>query len=166
MYHRRRASFIDFLKKSPFGHQDHSGTGTTALALIIAANYAIQPAVSSLPPMTWLGQSSYDTVKAAVERYKTNAMINQAKTSDLALLSLIKSNEQEQEDCDEFSSTVNIASVISGFHPEICQQILLKFDQIKTERQQTVTSPSHSKNDSKQKLHFPRQRSYSTSAIN
>jgi len=156
---------IDFLKRSRYAHQNHSVTGTTALLLIIAANYAIQPAVSSLPPMTWLGQSSYDTVKAAVERYKTNAINNQSETSDLTSLSLIKSNEQEQEDSDEFSSTVKIASVISGFHPEICQQILLKFDQIKTEREQTVTSPSHSKNDSKQKPDFQRQRSHSTSAI-
>jgi len=165
LYQRRRASLIDFLKRWRFRHQDHSVTGTTALALIIAANYAIQPAVSSLPPMTWLGQSSYDTVKAAVERYKTNAINNQSETSDLTSLSLIKSNEQEQKDSDEFSSTVKIASVISGFHPEICQQILLKFDQIKTEREQTGTSPSYSKNNSKQKPHFRRQRSHSTSAI-
>ncbi len=166
MHQYRRSGLIGFLKRSQIGHQHHFVTDKTAEALIATATNVIQPVVSSLPPKTWLGQSSYDTVKAAVERYKTNGISTQSETSDLTSLSLIKSNEQEQEDCDEFSSTVNIASVISGFHPEICQQILLKFDQIKTERQQTVTSPSHSKNDSKQKPDFRRQRSYSTSAIN
>jgi hypothetical protein len=166
LHHYRRAGLIGFLKRSHVGHQHPFVTDKTAEALIATANHAIQPVVSSLPSKTWLGQSSYDTVKAAVERYKTNAMNNRSKTSDLTSSSLIKSNEQEQEDCDEFSSTVKIASVISGFHPEICQQILLKFDQIKTEQEQTVTSPSDSKNNSKQIPDFRRQRSQSTSAIN
>ena len=124
----------------------------------------MQPAVSSIPSTTWLGQPSYDTVKAALQTNRT--MDSRSEPSDLTSLSSITSNEQEQEGYDEMSSATKIAAVISGFHPDICQQILLKFDQIKKEQEQTVTSPSHSEKHAKHKLHLRRQRSQSTSAIN
>jgi hypothetical protein len=137
----------------------------TAEALIATGNTAIEPAVGAFPSTTWLGQPTFDTIKETVLKYKTVQIHSQPKTLEFPASSLTTSDEQHEKDDHEKSASATIAAVISGFPVEICQQILLGYDQIKTKRRQTTISSLSPKKHSKHKFEFRRQRSHSTSSV-
>jgi hypothetical protein len=140
LWHSRKSDLIGFVKRSCTRSQHHGLSTGTAGALIATTNCAIEPAVGTLPATTWLGGATYASVEKAVVTY----------------------TKEE----DGISPAAKIASVVSGFDPKVCQQILVEFEKIKMEQKHSMVSSSPSKKHSKAKFQFRRQRSHSTSAIN
>ena len=113
----------------------------TAQALIDTSNYAIESTLGSFPSTTYLGRPNVKIIEQTISNSN----------------SLTTNNQQYQKDNDNISTDIQIASVVSGFPTDVCQQILLQFDQIK--QKQTLKSSSPVKPP------FQRQRSHSTSAV-
>jgi hypothetical protein len=163
--HNTKTSLINLLKRSHISRQHHCVGGGTAKALIANAHCLMEPAVGTFPSPTWLGRSTIDHVKEVVLSYKSDQTHSRPKSSELKSSLSITNEEQHPDECDEICSSAKIASVISGFSPKVCQQILVQFDQIKTKEKATPISSSSKKIHSKYKFHFHRQRSYSDSNI-
>lgn len=124
-------------------HQDHLLINHTAQALINSSNFAIKSTVGSFPSTTYLGRPNIKMIEQTISNSN----------------SPITSDPQHDKDNENISTDIQIASVVSGLPIEVCQQILLQFDQIQIKQKETPKSSRASK------LLFHRQRSHSTSAV-
>jgi hypothetical protein len=157
LWHKKKIGLITLFKGSRHSHQ--MTNNNTANALIATTNYAIKPAVGSFPATTWLGKPMFDIVKEAILHSNTNDEHSQIEK----LSSSISNDDQHEKDSNEISKSAKIASIVSGFSPEVCQQILLQFEQI--QKQTKNSSSSSPTKSSKHRFQLRRQRSHSTSAI-
>ncbi len=139
--------------------------------MIATAHCAIEPTFGIIPATTWLGRATIDTVKEIVLSCDEDKIDSISTTSHIQLPLSVTNDKQHHHHhhhhdlYDEASSTVKIASAVSGFPPTVCQDILIQFDKIKKKNEENLFSPTTPAKHSKHKLQFRRQRSHSTSDL-
>ncbi len=112
--------------------------------MVAASSCVIKSTVGAFPSTTYLGRANIN-ITAQTILDPNNKQISSQSTND--------------QQYDNIAKNIQLASAISGLPIEICQQIILQFDQIKQKQKQLSNTLLSSKPK------FQRQRSHSTSAI-
>ncbi|CAF4122898.1 unnamed protein product, partial [Rotaria sordida] len=121
----------DIVTKPRTGYERHGKLGSVAGLLIGVANGLLKPVVGTLSSLTWLCRGISANIKnqTLVGKGLEASTVN---TLGLDSLSSTKTHgEQKQHYNNDIKQAIKIASITSGFSPDVCQQIITEFDSIK-----------------------------------
>ena len=118
-------SMLDFSSTSRIAYERHGQVGSVAGTLIAVANSLIKPLASTLASVTWLGRGIYASVNALLLSDRGDeACTDNTLGLDLTRLETLDDDEQ----------VIRTASEVTSYSPEVCQQILSHFDEVKRRR--------------------------------
>jgi hypothetical protein len=119
----------DLINTPRIGYERHGKLGGVAGTLVGLANGILKPVVGTLASLTWFCRGIYANInnKALADKGLEASPIN---TLGLDSSSSTTINRAQKQDSNNIHQA---ASKISGFSPEICQQIISEFDNIKKE---------------------------------
>ncbi|CAF1105142.1 unnamed protein product [Rotaria sordida] len=125
------------VKQPRAGYERHGVLGGAAGSLIATVNMAMKPTVGTLSSITWLSRGTYASVRKTVETYGNEGRRISTKLFDTTSSMTYNGQFQEDED-EEISTAVKMASTRSGFPPRVCQHIIREFEKIKLEQEQKI----------------------------
>ncbi|CAF1156435.1 unnamed protein product [Didymodactylos carnosus] len=124
----------DLVNTPRIAYQRHGKLGSVAGTLVALANGIVKPAVGTLSSVTWLCRGLY----ASLNQFLVGDKGEEACTNNtLGLVSPLPDTtdeEQQQQNGNNISRAAIAASAVTGFQPQVCQQILLEFDEIKKQQ--------------------------------
>ncbi|CAF5081529.1 unnamed protein product, partial [Rotaria sp. Silwood1] len=109
----------------------HGKLGSVAGILVGVANGLLKPVVGTFSSLTWFCRGIYANIsnEALLDKGHEACPI---KTLGLdSLVSTMNNEESKQQYTNDTKQVIKIASTISGFSPDVCQQIITEFDNIK-----------------------------------
>ncbi|CAF1068626.1 unnamed protein product [Rotaria sordida] len=121
----------DIVTKPRTGYERHGKLGSVAGLLIGVANGLLKPVVGTLSSLTWFCRGISANIKnqTLVGKGLEASTVNTLGLDSLS--STINHGEQKQHYNNDIKQAIKIASITSGFSPDVCQQIITEFDSIK-----------------------------------
>ncbi|CAF1358750.1 unnamed protein product [Rotaria sp. Silwood1] len=121
----------DFVNTPRIAYERHGKLGSVAGILVGVANGLLKPVVGTFSSLTWFCRGIYANInnEALLDKGHEACTI---KTLGLdSLVSTMNNEESKQQYTNDTKQVIKIASTISGFSPDVCQQIITEFDNIK-----------------------------------
>ncbi|CAF1230042.1 unnamed protein product [Rotaria sordida] len=130
----------DVVTKPRIDYERHGKLGGVAGLLISVVNSLFKPVVGTLSSLTWFCRGFYANInnERLVGRELKTHTVNTLGLGSLP--STITQEELKQHYNNDMKKTVKTASIVSDFSPDMCQQIINDFDNIK---KQYVDDRSH-----------------------
>ena len=117
--------FTDLLNTPRVGYERHGKLGGVAGTLVGLANGILKPVTGTLSSLTWFCRGIFAHIN-------NNALIGKGTeaypVNTLGLDSSAIANGKQKQHSNDINQ---VASAVSGFSPEVCQQIISEFDNIK-----------------------------------
>ncbi|CAF1173774.1 unnamed protein product [Rotaria sordida] len=122
---------MDVVTKPRIGYERHGKLGGVAGLLIGVVNSLFKPVVGTLSSLTWFCRGIYANInnERLVDKGLETYTVNTLGLGSLP--STITQEELKQHYNNNMKQTVKTASIVSGFSPDVCQQIINDFDNIK-----------------------------------
>lgn len=150
--HGWKDGLTGFVRKPRVGYHRHGILGGATGALIATANGVVKPTAGSLASVTWLGRGLYATArknKCRTRKFNENAVIDKLTLPSVAA-------EENESETDEIPATIRFASVVSGYSPETCQQILDECEKVKQHQEAVASLSPPLRKTRRHKHHFRR----------
>jgi sterol 3beta-glucosyltransferase len=134
LVHGWKDGYTDLLNTPRVGYERHGKLGAVAGSLIGVANGLLKPLVGTLSSLTWFCRGIYANVSnealtdKGTEACTVNTLGLDSSASDFI------NEKQKQQYNDDINQAVKAASKVTGFSPEVCQQIISEFDNIKEQK--------------------------------
>ncbi|CAF4147141.1 unnamed protein product, partial [Rotaria sordida] len=130
----------DVVTKPRIDYERHGKLGGVAGLLISVMNSLFKPVVGTLSSLTWFCRGIYANMnnERLVDKELKTHTVNTLGLGSLP--SAITQEELKQHYNNDMKKTVKTASIVSDFSPDMCQQIINDFDNIK---KQYVDDRSH-----------------------
>ncbi|CAF3176105.1 unnamed protein product [Rotaria sp. Silwood2] len=133
LIHGWKGGITDIVNTPRIGYECHGELGRIAGLIVGITNGLFKPAVGTLSSLTWFCRGIYANIRnetlinKGLETYSVN-------TLGLGSLSSTISNDKtKQHYNNDIKQAAKTASTITGFSPDICQQIITEFDNIKNQ---------------------------------
>ncbi|UJR14428.1 hypothetical protein I4U23_001425 [Adineta vaga] len=134
-----RNGLTDIVNTPRTGYERHGTLGGIAGTFIGIANVIIKPVGGTLSSLTWFCRGIYANINNHALEDKG---LEASPTNTLGLKSSpsIGNNRERFQHSNDINQIAKAASKVTGFSPEVCQQIISDFDNIKN---QASTKDSH-----------------------